>query len=123
MLQETRSPRIWRWPEGLDEGSVSLYEHLSLFRWFPVTPTYSQYCLVKCLKWIFAEYIQLWDQNYLSYGVQSQAFFDVVSIALRLTPTRDDLFSGLESLTLIAHSCNPKLSPAGLYIPYSPSRY
>ena len=38
---------------------------------------------------------------------------DVVSIALRLAPTRDDSFSGLESLTLIALSCNQKLSLAG----------
>ena len=49
----------------------------------------------------------------LSYGVQSQAIFDVVSIALKLAPTRDNSFSGLESLTLIALSCTPKLSPAG----------
>ena len=49
----------------------------------------------------------------LSYGVRSQAFFDVVSIALKLAPARDNSFSGLESLTIIALSCNPKLSPAG----------
>ena len=49
----------------------------------------------------------------LSYGVRSQAFFNVLSIALKLAPTSDDTFSGLESLTLIALSCNPKLSPAG----------
>ena len=42
----------------------------------------------------------------------------------------DDSFSGLESLTLIALPCNPKLSPTGqqtakhdgLYPLYSPSR-
>ena len=45
--------------------------------------------------------------------LQSQAFFDVVYIALRLAPIRDDSFSGLESLTLIALFCDPKLSPAG----------
>ena len=39
--------------------------------------------------------------------------FDVVSIALRLAPTRDDSFSGLESLTLITLPYDPKLSPAG----------
>ena len=49
----------------------------------------------------------------LSYGVWSQAFFDVVSIVLKFAPTRDDSFSGLESLTLISLSCSPKLSPAG----------
>ena len=43
----------------------------------------------------------------------SQAFFDVVSIALRLAPTREDSFSGLESLTLIGLSCSPNLSLAG----------
>ena len=47
----------------------------------------------------------MWDQ--------SQAFFHVVPIALRLAPTPDDSFSGLESVTLIALSCDPKLSPAG----------
>ena len=60
----------------------------------------SLHCLLKCLLVI-------------SYGVQCQAFFDVVCIALRLAPTRDDSFSGLESLTLITLPCDPKLSPAG----------
>ena len=60
----------------------------------------SLHCLLKCLLVI-------------SYGVWCQAFFDVVSIALRLTPTRDDSFSGLESLTLIALPCDQKLSPVG----------
>ena len=55
----------------------------------------------------------MWDQKSLNYGVRSQAFCDVVSIALRLAPTRDDSFSRLESLTLIALSCDPKFSPAG----------
>ena len=81
-----------------------------------MTPTYSQLCTVSSSVDIFAEYIQVWDQNSLSYGVRSQAFFDVVSIALKLAPTRDDSFSGLESLTLIALSCDPKLSPAGQQI-------
>ena len=54
-------------------------------------------------------YIQLWDQNYLSYGIRSRAFFDEVSIIwakawAKALPTRDDSFSGLESLTLIALS-------------------
>ena len=49
--------------------------------------------------------MQLWGQNSVSYRVRSQYFFDVVSIAFRLTPTRDDTFSGLESLTLIVLSC------------------
>ena len=71
------------------------------------------HCLLKCLQWILAVYIQVWDQNSLRYGVRSQVFFDVVSIALRLAPTRDDSFSGMESLILIALSCDPKLSPAG----------
>ena len=44
----------------------------------------------------------MWDQ--------SQAFFHVVPIALRLAPTPDDSFSSLESVTLIALSCDPKLS-------------
>ena len=35
------------------------------------------------------------------YGVRSQAFFDVLSIALRHGPVRDELFSGLKSVTLI----------------------
>ena len=30
------------------------------------------------LKWIFAEPIELWNQDSLSYGVWSQVFFDVV---------------------------------------------
>ena len=55
----------------------------------------------------------MWDQNSLNYGVQSQAFCDIVSIALRLAPTRDDSFTRLEFLTLITLSCHPKLSPAG----------
>ena len=33
-----------------------------------------------------------------------------MSIALKLIPTRDDSYSGLESLTLIALSYNPKPS-------------
>ena len=33
-----------------------------------------------------------------------------MSIALKLVPTRDDSYSGLESLMLIVLSCNPKLS-------------
>jgi len=48
----------------------------------------------------------------MEYGVRP-FLIDVVSIALRLTPTRDDLFSGLKSLTPIALHCDPKLSPAG----------
>ena len=34
----------------------------------------SLHCLLKCQQWIVANYIQLWDQNSLSYGVRSQAF-------------------------------------------------
>ena len=34
----------------------------------------------------------------------------LMSIALKLIPTRDDSYSGLESLTLIALSYNPKPS-------------
>jgi len=36
-----------------------------------------------------------------------------VSFAARSSYARDDSFSGLESLTLIALSCDPKLFPAG----------
>ena len=54
-----------------------------------------------------SEFSQLWS-------TESGLFqHDVVSIVLRLAPTPDDSFSGLESLTLIALSCDPKLSPAG----------
>ena len=28
LLQATRSPRIWRWPEGLDEDSIFSYEQV-----------------------------------------------------------------------------------------------
>ena len=28
LLQATRSPRIWRWPERLDDGSISSYEQV-----------------------------------------------------------------------------------------------
>ena len=45
----------------------------------------SLHCFLKCLQWIFAEYTQLWDQNALCYGVRSQAFCDIVSIALSFT--------------------------------------
>ena len=55
-----------------------------------------------------SEYSWLWS-------VES-GLFDVVSIALRLAPTRDDSFSGLESLTLIALSYDSKLSPSGQQI-------
>ena len=55
-----------------------------------------------------SKFSQLWSKE---YGIRP--FFDVVSIALRLAPTRDTSFSGLESLTLIALSYDPKLSPAG----------
>ena len=47
----------------------------------------------------------------MEYGVRP--FFDAVSVALRLAPTRNDSFSGLKSVTLIALSCDSKLSPAG----------
>ena len=79
----------------------------------PVTPTYSQLCTVSSS--VYSEYLLSTNRcgNSLSYGVWSQAYFDVVSIALRLAPTWDDLFSGLNSVTLITLSCDPKLSPAG----------
>ena len=48
------------------------------------------------------------SESALEYGVMP---FLMSLFALRLA--RDDSFSGLESLTLIALSCNPKLSPAG----------
>ena len=64
-----------------------------------MTPTYSQLCTVSSSVDIFAEYIQVWDQNSLSYGVRSQAFFDVVFIALRHVPTRDDSYVGLLEMT------------------------
>ena len=53
----------------------------------------SLHCLLKCKQWIVAEYIQLWDQNSLSYGVRSQAFFDVVSI---VTPFPEHWRCGME---------------------------
>ena len=49
----------------------------------------------------------------LSYGVGSQAFFDVYKFVLKLAPTRDDSSLVWKFLTLIALFCNPKLSPAG----------
>ena len=42
LLQATRSPKVWRWPERLDEGSISSYKQ----HWFPVTLTYSHLCTV-----------------------------------------------------------------------------
>jgi len=68
----------------------------------------------------------MWDQNSLSYGVRSQAFFDVV--ALRLDPTRDNSFSGLKSVTIITSPVTQNSLPQqtakhdGQSVTYSPSR-
>ena len=38
LLQAKRSPRIWRWLEGLDEGSISSYEQVYSVGFLHVTP-------------------------------------------------------------------------------------
>ena len=91
-------------------------QHLHMnkyIRWFPVTPTYSHLCTVSSS--VYSRYsLSTYSCGIrICYGVRSQAFSEVVSIALRLAPTRDDSFFGLESLTLIVLSCDRKLSPAG----------
>ena len=58
----------------------NIFVWTSIFRWFPVTPTYSHLCTVSSSIYSGYLHIQLCDQNSLSNGVRSQAFFDAVSI-------------------------------------------
>ena len=81
LLQATRSPSIWRWPEKLDESSIFLCEssislcrefnifvRTSTFHWFPVTPTCSHLCTVSSRVSLLGTYScgsgfsQLWRQ-------------------------------------------------------------
>ena len=59
-------------------------QQLSTNKYIPLVSCDStfRHCLLKCMsiQWIFAEPIELWDQDSLSYGVWSQVFFDVVYI-------------------------------------------
>ena len=75
------SQSIWRWLEGLqvkDESSTSWYKQvyfvgflrLHILALSPQVTVYSA-----C---IFAEHIQLWNQNSLSYGVWSQGGVDYI---------------------------------------------
>ena len=62
-----------------DEGSTSWYEqiysigflHLQLIHIFALSPQVTVYSA-----WVFAEHIQLWNQDSLSYGVWSQGGVD-----------------------------------------------
>ena len=47
--------------------------------------------------------LHVWDQNSLRYGVRSQAFFDVVSIALMLRCNLLSLSSGVSAAILLIH--------------------
>ena len=63
----------------------------------------------------------MWDQNSLRYGVRSQAFFDVVSIALRLRCNLLSLSSGVSAASLLIHgyvSAVIFLSPQGFQLPF-----
>ena len=95
----------------MDEGSISSYEQvysvgflwLQLIHIFALSPQVSIVDTCRVHTAVGSEFSQLWSME--------SGLFDVVFIMLR--PTRDDLFSGLESLTLIALLCDPKLNPAG----------
>ena len=92
----------------------NIFVRTSTFRWFPVTPTYSQLCTVSSS--VYSGYLLSSYRHGISilsameYGVRP--FLMCVYCAQARPNSRDDSFSGLESLTIIALSCDPKLSPA-----------
>ena len=55
----------------------------------------------------------LLNAHLLETGLSDPESHGSVSSVVQGSFAGDNLFSGLESLTLIALSCNPKLSPAG----------
>ena len=112
LLQATRSP-CKDFGGGM-KGWMRV-QHLHMNKYIPLVSCDSNLHLCTVSSSVYSRYLL---STYscgirICHGVRNQAFFDVVSIALSLALTRDDSFSGLESLTLIALSCNPKLSPAG----------
>ena len=61
---------------------MNIFVRTNIFRWFPVSPTYSHLGTVSSVTvysaLIFAEHIQLWNQDSLSYGVWSQGGVDYI---------------------------------------------
>ena len=100
LQQATRSQNIWRQLEELQVGraafwlnghdltlniehghdltswgwgwnSTSFLVRTNIFRWFPVSPTYSHLGTVSSSHVYIAKHIQVWNQDSLSYGMES----------------------------------------------------